>query len=222
MIFYVPNISSGEIKGDDTAHLLSMRVQSSNQIIITDLKGNYVDVELLEVDKKKKLITYRIVKTHFKDRKNNSVIIQAIPDRLYVEKMVEALGIHGVGKIYFFYSDRSAQQDIKIDRLQRILQRACELAEHKWAPEVIILEKGEINEILQQHQPIVLEQMNTSNSSENNSNHQAVLVGPEGGWSKSEIEKFHNLKLYFHSMGDVVYPAWLAGFAYLERCKFKK
>jgi len=45
----------------------------------------------------------------------------------------------------------------------------------------------------------------------------SALVGPEGGWSQEEKDFFINNNFQFYNLGDIIYPAWLAGFGYFER-----
>lgn len=219
MIFYVPDIFAKEIENPHSAHMFSMRVRYKDKLVITDLQGNYAKVQIKHVDKKNKLISYHLRKAYTRENTNSGVLIQALPDKLYLEKLVEVAALQGMKEIIFFYSERSVRQKLKEDRLQRIILRACELSEHYWAPTLTFIEESELDEYLDKYKPVVLEQVDESDSNPQTSNNQTILVGPEGGWSSSEIEKFKTLGLPFHSMGEVVYPAWLAGFAYFERNK---
>jgi RsmE family RNA methyltransferase len=219
MIFYIPDIDAQVVQDPHSAHMIAMRLRYNDEVVVTDLKGNWANVQIQEVDKKTKSIRFQVLTTQTSENKNTGVLFQAMPDKIYMEKLVEVAALQGVHTIYFFNSERSIKGGFKEDRLQRIILRACELAEHYWAPQIEFVDELQLSELIQQHKPIVLEQVENTNSDDLNSKNQAILVGPEGGWSKSEIERFHSLQLPFHSMGDVVYPAWLAGFAYFERSK---
>ena len=201
-----------------SAHMLSMRLRYKDKVVVTDLQGNWARVSIGEVDKKHKLVKYHLRKRGYVENTNRGVLIQAVPDKLYLEKLVEVAALQGMQKIYFYYSERSVRQKIKEDRLQRIILRACELSEHYWAPQIEFVEENTVDELLRDLQPVVLEQAQEGRLTASEPS-EAILVGPEGGWSRSEIEHFQELGLHFASMGDTVYPAWLAGFAYFERTK---
>ncbi len=219
MIFFVPDITKKEVETPYSAHMLSMRVRYKDKAIITDLQGNWARIQIKEVDKKNRLIKYHLRKSYFQENTNRGVLFQAIPDKIYLDKLVEVAAIGGIKKIVLFYSERSVRQSVKSDRLQRILLRGCELAEHYWAPEIQLIEnKQELEAMINLHKPIVLEgESDILKKADTLTD--SVLVGPEGGWSEREIENFAEMGLSFASMGSMVYPAWLAGYSYFERLK---
>lgn len=219
MIFYVPDIEAKEVETPHSAHMLSMRLRYKDKVVVTDLKGNYAKVSIGQVDKKHKLIKYHIRKRYHQENTNEGILIQAVPDKIYLEKLVEVAALQGMQKIYFYYSERSVRQKIKPERLQRIVLRGCELAEHYWAPEIEFVEENKVEELLTSLQPAVLEKEPENIAELGKDSPQTVLVGPEGGWSQSEVAYFQKLGLNFTSLGDTVYPAWLAGFTYFERIK---
>ncbi|MGL4758728.1 MAG: RsmE family RNA methyltransferase, partial [Patescibacteria group bacterium] len=47
-----------------------------------------------------------------------------------------------------------------------------------------------------------------------NSKSSVVVVGPEGGFSKREIEFFNQHKYQFFSFKSNVLPSWIAGYSY--------
>ena len=218
MIFYVPHIEAKEVETPHSAHMLSMRLRYKDKVVVTDLRGNWARVSIGMVDKKHKLVKYHIRKQGAVENTNRGVLIQAVPDKLYLEKLVEVAALQGMERIYFYYSERSVRQKIKEDRLQRIILRACELSEHYWAPEISFVEAADVENLLREHRPTVLEQV-TEGVTTTDTPAKNILVGPEGGWSQTEITYFRTLSLPFQSMGESVYPAWLAGFAYFERKK---
>lgn len=218
MIFYVPDITKKEVETPHSAHMLSMRVRYKDKARITDLQGNWARIQIKEVDKKNKLIKYHLRKSYYEENTNSGVLFQAIPDKSYLEKLMEVAAIQGMKKIFLFHSERSVKQHVKFERLQRIILRGCELAENYWEPEVEFIDKQEdLEELIRLHKPVVLEHKRERSAEVEHNN--TIIIGPEGGWSASEIEYFQSLDLSFHSMGKTVYPAWLAGFSYFERCK---
>ena len=222
MIFYVPDVDAREVETPHSAHMLSMRVRYKDKIVVTDLKGNWARASVGNVDKKHKLVKYHLRKRGEVENTNSGVLVQAIPDKLYLEKLVEVGALQGMKKIYFYYSERSVRQKIKEDRLQRIVLRACELSEHYWAPEIEFVEGNAVEGLLAELKPVVLEASKVGKEAglvETNERAEAILVGPEGGWSRGELAGFKETGLKFASLGETVYPAWLAGFAYFERQK---
>jgi 16S rRNA U1498 N3-methylase RsmE len=237
MNFFVPKLVSQELSVLDSAHLWSMRVGVGDCFDCTDLCGNPAKLTVLSIDKKSKRIKIKIDNLCKVIDSSAGVLFQAIPDKVYLDKLMEVLPLMGgnlaslegdsnsgsnfvgVGKCFLFFADRSVKYSLNLDRLDKILIRSCEQSQKAYKPQLIFVEsQSELQELINKHQPVVLDCQTIKNTDskdmQNSTKIKSVLVGPEGGWSKQELEDFRAVELDFESLGSVVYPSWLAGFRY--------
>ena len=145
-------------------------------------------------------------------------MFQAVTDKVYLEKLVEIAPHANIDTIYLFSSDRSPVSNYILERLQRILARSCEQAQKVFMPVIREIETADIDKLLLKYKPTVLE-LETKSTEIISNIQNTLIVGPEGGWTLEEIQKFKTLHLPFHSFGDVVYPAWLAGYTWFTKLK---
>jgi RsmE family RNA methyltransferase len=215
MYFYVQNIHSRSVSGEEAAHLFSMRVKPGDLVTLCNFQGEFGTAVIQNVDKAKRNIEFEWKdKTLEKKSDTPHILIQAITDKHYMEKLVEILPLAEIHTLYLFPSDHSVPGTIQIQRLEKILIRSCEQSETIWMPKIQLITKQELESIIKQFKPVVLA-CNSQESFDSNSNpFQACLVGPEGGWSESELQFFNALNLSIISIGKTVYPAWFAGSAF--------
>jgi RsmE family RNA methyltransferase len=216
MQFYIPNLNAKTLTEDQSAHLFVMRVQEGKIYKATDLEGRIGQVKITRVDKKSKTIEFEQSDIPKKVEFVPKVMFQAIPDKVYLDKLCEVLPLSGVTDLYLFYSDFSIQYPINVERIGKILIRSCEQGEVAYLPKIVVLNKADLEVELSRFSPVVLDCGLEANSATTFSNSQPALIGPEGGWSESEIKYFHSLKLPFFSLGSIIYPAWIAGLIYYK------
>lgn len=195
-----------------------MRVQVGSSCQVTDLKGNQATIKVTYIDKKTKSIEFEIIEQKEEFDYLNKTLFQAIPDKVYLEKLVETLPLVKVKTCYLFWSDRSVEYTINWDRLNGILTRSCEQSQSCYKPKFeVIKNKQELNKVLEQKKPLVLECKNMATvqfevaKKAITKDQKSVLVGPEGGWSNKEIQLFKDTKLEFVHLGELILPSWLAG-----------
>lgn len=216
MYFYHPEIDSEISIGEPAAHLFSCRVELGETVFLTDLQGTLAEVVISDVDKKNKQISYEILdKKEFSDDFNQKLLIQAITDKTYLEKLMEIIALAGVSEIILFESEFSLKQNVNLERLDRILVRSCEQSERVFKPEINVVKDQNLDDLITKYNPVVLDQNGIEKAKIDLSLlKMPVLVGPEGGWSEKEKQKFVENKLNLVSLGEVVFPAWLAGFSW--------
>jgi RsmE family RNA methyltransferase len=214
MQFYIPNLNAKTLTEEQSAHLFVMRVQEGKVYKATDLEGYIGQVKITKVDKKSKTIEFEQSDIPKQVQFTRKVMFQAIPDKVYLDKLCEVLPLSGVTDLYLFYSDFSIQYPINIERISKILIRSCEQAEVAYLPKIIVLNKKDLDIELKKYLPVVLDCGISQTPSTKHSLMCPAIVGPEGGWSQSEITYFKSIKLSFQSLGSIVYPAWIAGLIY--------
>lgn len=242
MYFFVPEIKNHFVRGEDSTHLFSMRVRIDEEITITDLNGSLQKVKITKVDKKNRAVEWKIIKEEKLENRNKNILIQAQTDKIYLEKLAEITPLANIKKIYIVETENSANQGIKKDRLEKIIIRSCEQSEKVYKPKIEIVDKKDFENLLRSYKPTVLDcylpgynssprHSRVGGNPPKNQKHEiekqplfeekkqslCAAIGPEGGWSNKERELFVKLDLDFASLGETIYPAWIAGYTYFTK-----
>jgi 16S rRNA (uracil1498-N3)-methyltransferase len=181
-----------------------MRLSLDEIIVACDQKGKVAKIKVTQIDKKS--YSFEILESWEESLLTSKIIFQAQIDKVYLDKLVEMLPLGQITELVIFASDNSQVQNINLDRLNKILIRSCEQCHLAYKPKISVSSVS-LEQILQDYSPIILEKNDQKIS---NLNFQKVLVGPEGGWSQREKQLFANFMTC--SLGNLVYPAWIAGY----------
>ncbi len=194
-LFYQPEISSGILAPEESRHAIKvLRLESGAVIELTDGKGNLYQARLTEHDPRH--CAFKITKTISIPKRNFSIHIGIAPaknaDRMewMVEKCVEI----GIEKISFLLCKTSERKTISMERLNKIIISAIKQSRQAWLPALYgMMPFGKFIETCDASQKFI------SSVDENNPNHlaqmvsprmdYAVLIGPEGDFTKGEIEQ---------------------------------
>jgi RsmE family RNA methyltransferase len=229
MHFYIPNLKAAALNEAEAAHLFVMRVQENKTYRASDLNGRVCKIMITKVNKKSKTIEFEQAEIPKTTQFQPKTMFQAIPDRVYLDKLCEVLPLSGVTDLFLFYSQNSIEYPINKERITKILIRSCEQSEVAYLPKIIVLNQQDLDIELKKHQPTVLD-CDLLNTFETQKGlvppvkgvaakltgvvllpHQPALIGPEGGWTETEIQYFKGFNLVFASLGTIIYPAWIAG-----------
>jgi RsmE family RNA methyltransferase len=224
MQFYIPNLNAKTLTEEQSAHLFVMRVQEGKVYKATNLEGRVGQFKITKVDKKTKTIDFEQSDIPKQIEFKPKLMFQAIPDKVYLNKLCEVLPLSGVTDLYLFYSDFSIQYPINMERISKILIRSCEQGEVAYLPKITVLNKKDLDIELKKHLPIVLDcgvsqiphQSPDPTSPAVEESMRPAIIGPEGGWSQEEITYFKSLNLPFQSLGSMVYPAWIVGLIFSQ------
>jgi RsmE family RNA methyltransferase len=216
MFFLLNNAENGIVNDFTFQHLKSHRVEVGQKFWGTDFGGLAYECKLLTWDRKKEFARYEILQTLTKSTPLKHILVQAIPDKNYLDKLVEVATLAGFGKIILFESKFSPKYNLNLDRIQKISLQAALLAEFAQLP---LIEFRSFKSLVEDQDvlknSIIMSQHGKLNSTTNQKaeNKQSyVWVGPEGGWSAEEDQRFDELKIPKISLAEgVIYPAWLAG-----------
>jgi len=214
MYFFDSNLN-GQITPPNSQHLISCRINIGDIIKISNFQGTVLEVKISKFEKSQNIFEYEILNQRTFPKPTPKILFQAMISKVYLEKLFEVLPIIGITKIYLFESQFSPKHNLSLSRLQAILTRSLEQSENPFYPENIYLKKSEIKGLLTTHKPVLLNQINQKTELKI-SNSNSVLVGPEGGFSDQELTEFTQLGLTQISLGDKVFPAWLAGYTYFS------
>jgi 16S rRNA (uracil1498-N3)-methyltransferase len=235
MHFYIPDLKANILNEFEASHLFVMRVQENKVYKACDLSGKTCKITITKVDKKTKTIEFEQAEIPKTAQYAPKYMFQAIPDKVYLDKLCEVLPLSGVTDLFLFYSDNSIEYPINKERITKLLIRSCEQAQVAYLPKIVVLNKQDLDIELKRHQPIVLDCSFSNNMKVEEKqippvkgvaakrtgvfslNHQPAIIGPEGGWTQSEIKHFQGLKLELGSLGSIIYPAWIAGLVWESR-----
>lgn len=219
MFFRLNKIENGFLDDYAFQHLKSHRIEVGQKFWGTGFNGLAYECKLLTWDKKKEVATYEVLQTISKVTPLKHILVQAIPDKSYLDKLVEIATLAGFSKIILFESKFSPKYSLNLERILKISLQAALLAEFAKLP-IIELHpfKKLIEEELVIKKSIILSQygeLSTHDDLNQEDSQKYVWVGPEGGWSNDEDRKFDELKISKISLAEgVIYPAWLAGSAW--------
>lgn len=201
MKLFIGSISSDEVRlrEEEQHHILKvLRMNAGEEIFITDGKGNLVQGNLIISGKK---VDIDIKKRFPKEKEpENKLHIAIAPTKnmdrfeFFIEKSVE-LGITEITPVLCANSERKI---LKIDKIQKQIESACKQSLKVYFPVInpLISLKDFIQKekhplyvahCYKEYEKVLLNKIwdQTSNP--------VILIGPEGDFSKKEIEElYHN------------------------------
>jgi 16S rRNA (uracil1498-N3)-methyltransferase len=198
--FYVEDIAAEEIVLDEdtSKHVVSvLRMKEGQRLQLTDGKGHLLEAEITDAHKKKCAV--KINKRHFTnagDRKaiiGISILKNASRFEWFLEKATEI----GITEIIPLICDRTEKEHFRYDRMKGILVSALLQSQQVWLPVLHqpigfgqLLRQEEINTIEQRFIAHCLPEMKRGLGDllDASKPAQVVLIGPEGDFTKEEID----------------------------------
>ncbi|GAX87695.1 16S rRNA (uracil1498-N3)-methyltransferase [Lebetimonas natsushimae] len=178
------------LTGDEHKYLFKVRRIKKNELIkIRNLKDDYLYIyKIDEINKKNAFLTL-VEKKHMPNKPEKFFhIAWCIIDTKNIEKILPSLNEIGVGKITFVYCDFSQRNfKLKIDRIKKILINSCQQCGRSDLMEIEILNSSK--EFFEKYKNFSVLNFNGKKIDSADIT-QPVLIGPEGGFSESEEEKF--------------------------------
>jgi len=211
--FYIEEKIEGkkEIEIFDEAILHQMknvfRLEKGDRVIFFDGEGrDYECITELISKKEGKFIVEKIVDVFIPDKKVTLFIslIKKENFELAIEKATEL----GVSKIVPIISERVQKKNIDLSRCRRIIKEASEQCGRGDLPE--ISEPIELENIFNDDiENFIAFDMSGKKMSESNFSvlSPKLLIGPEGGWSDSELNFFQEKNISLYSLGQTVLRA---------------
>ena len=173
-----------------------LRGNEGDLVHVTDGKGNLAEVEITSISKKAVEGKVIDLKTNF-EQKNYYLHVAIAPtktmERLecFLEKATEI----GIDEITFLQTFHSERKNIKIERIEKIVQSATKQSLKAYLPKVNDLTK--FNEFIKQdfegftkciaHCEADIERTPLRTVLENNPQKILIMIGPEGDFSRDEI-----------------------------------
>jgi 16S rRNA (uracil1498-N3)-methyltransferase len=195
LLFYQPDIDRGSLflSEDESKHIVRvLRSENGDVLELTNGRGSFFNVRLTKADPRKCL--FEIIERHDTKKRNFSIHVAIAPtknaDRIewFVEKSVEI----GIDKISFMLCQTSERKSINLERIEKIAISAMKQSGQCWLPELsaikplkeILLSKASqrFMAYVDPSNPIHLKSLVEVNQD------YLVLIGPEGDFSKEELQ----------------------------------
>ena len=198
--FYEPNILEGTenyiITGENCRHISrSLRMTTGDEIILTDGKGTDFQTEITNITESTVEVKIISCEKSENEAKVRLHLYQGVPKsdkmELIIQKFTE-LGGYSVTptKTEFIVSDISGKEEKKIGRWQKIALEAAMQSKRAYIPEIksplkfkdAIKNAPGVKLLLYEGGGIPLKELVKGNEDI------SIFVGPEGGFSKNEVE----------------------------------
>lgn len=213
-----------------------LRLDAGDKVIVFDGSGNDFECEILpEVTLSRagrekprgadqlRLAVHNVRPSQYMPERK-IILYQAIIKKDKFEWVVEKATELGVTDIVPVITERSEKKDLNMERLNKI---AIEASEQCGRGDISVVHSARLNLKEVFVNPIVKDgsksitglAFHTNGTARLNlkEGSLAVFIGPEGGWSPSELEMFHNNKIQICSLGNQVLRAETAAIVALSK-----
>ena len=202
--FYITDYSSSQkeivLDEDASRHVVQvLRMEEGEKLNLTDGKGSLITGEVIDANKKHcsvKIIDSRL--TTFSSRKI-TIAISLLKNTSRFEWFLEKATEIGVSEIIPLICERTEKQKFRYDRMKGICISAMLQSQQAWLP--LLHEPKQFNRLaIEQFDNPQKFIAHCEESGQKNSlssfkplNHSTILIGPEGDFTKHEIElALHN------------------------------
>lgn len=196
-LFYAPDIKGDhyQLPEDESKHATRvLRLEMGDEVILTDGKGNWMPSEIIDAHAKRCLIRVKEVNSNYQPLPYQLHMAVAPTKNIsrfewFLEKATE-IGIH---KIIALRTEHSERKDVKLNRLEKVITSAMKQSLKAWHPELegMISFKDLINSEFSGKKFIAWCEAKPEERMEKHlskGEKALILIGPEGGFSSTEIE----------------------------------
>jgi 16S rRNA (uracil1498-N3)-methyltransferase len=240
--FYIGNIidepiKSGSLLNIDSPSLYDQlrkvfRLKNGDHIIAFDGSGYDYECELISGEHHKKgELTLRVLSAtksqYIGDR--NITLFVAVPKKDTLEWIVEKATELGISNIVPIISERTEKKAINRERLEKIIIEASEQSGRGDIPKLGALEllekalnksKSDQSIVFHTVGDILFE--NDEDKETINNKDLSIFIGPEGGWSEDEIDKFRKSGFIIRKLGEQILRTETATIATLSLVLFSE
>jgi 16S rRNA (uracil1498-N3)-methyltransferase len=198
--FYIEEITAKDnlvLNEETSKHVVQvLRMQNREQLQLTNGKGNLFTAEI--IDNNRKRCAVKIVQTsNFKPQTSNiTIAISLIKNANRFEWFLEKAAEIGITEIIPLICTRTEKQHFRHDRMQGILISAMLQSQQNFLP--VLHEPVKFNEVISkatQEQKMIAHCEDENNKVQltskllNPSSSKLILIGPEGDFTKEEIQQ---------------------------------
>ena len=192
---YVPSQKEIVLDDDTSRHVVQvLRMKEGEKLNLTDGKGNLITAEI--ADAHKKHCSVKIIDSRFttQDSRKVAIAISLLKNTSRFEWFLEKATEVGVSEIIPLICERTEKQKFRYDRMKGICISAMLQSQQTWLP--VLHEPKQINHLAIEQfgdQQKFIAHCEESGQKNNLStfqpfNHSTILIGPEGDFTKQEIE----------------------------------
>ncbi|GAA6138584.1 RsmE family RNA methyltransferase [Arenicella sp. 4NH20-0111] len=206
--FYLPELECDGVRVDlpetESAHALqSRRLKSGARINLINGRGLTGQAEIIKTTKRLVTVQVESVTSHVRSEPGLTIAV-AMPKGDRQKVMVDMLTQLGVTTIIPLVSRYSVTnvKEAQIKKLQRLVIEACKQSQNPWFTE--IAHPSSIAAVLDQAAAAYYANQGGDSISEykNIEGPVTVLIGPEGGFSESEVDEFEKNEIASISVGQ--------------------
>lgn len=182
------------LKGDELHHLLNViRIEKNESLLLLNGRGLLIETAV-EMISKRELVLKKVALVQGK-RSFEIDLALGMPKREALELCLKQATELGFKRIYLIKSDYSQMKFPEKDRIEKLMVSALEQSNAPFLPEVYFSTWQEIS-WNRYRRGILLDSQTLRGQSvptEQLGGEELLIVGPEGGFSKSEIEYLHSI-----------------------------
>ena len=224
--FYIVDYDSSQkeivLDEDTSRHVVQvLRMKEEERLNLTDGKGNLITAEI--IDDHKRHCTVKVIDSRFTSHTSRkiAIAISLLKNTNRFEWFLEKATEIGISEIIPLICERTEKQKFRYDRMKGICISAMLQSQQCWLPEVhepvkyieyiksITDHNGLIKFIAHCEEPAEKQNLSTFQSF----NHSTILIGPEGDFTKQEIELALQTNFIPVSLGETRLRTETAGVA---------
>lgn len=181
---------------DTSKHIVQvLRMQNGEQLQLTDGKGNLFTCEITDNNRKRCTVTIKQTVNQQRTTTNVTIAISLVKNSSRFEWFLEKATEIGITEIIPLICTRTEKQNFRHDRMNGILISAMLQSQQTWLP--ILHEPVKFNEAVNkasQQQKFIAHceeennKVQLTNQLINKSTNKLILIGPEGDFTKEEID----------------------------------
>ncbi|MAQ22457.1 MAG: 16S rRNA (uracil(1498)-N(3))-methyltransferase [Flammeovirgaceae bacterium] len=207
-LFYTSNPNATILEDDEFFHCTKvLRNRENDNIFLTDGRGNLFESKILKIKKNHCVIKkLKKIKT-IKKNNTNHVVCSIIKSQNRLEWMIEKLTEIGIDEITFISTKYSERSNINYKRIDKKIISALKQCKSLFKPkvnELISLNEFLKNEYKKSNKYVADISSKIEMKKNNNNENSLILVGPEGDFSKEELEILNKKGYQGISLGNQV------------------
>jgi 16S rRNA (uracil1498-N3)-methyltransferase len=209
--FYIEDITAENglitLTEDASRHIVQvLRMKKGEQLQLTDGKGNLLTSEITDDNKKKCVVKIKVTRHTEQGPRKISIGISLIKNAGRFEWFLEKATEIGITEIIPMICERTEKQHFRFERMKNILVSAMLQSQQSWLPEM--KEAKSFDDIIKhsmQSQKFIAhcvedKKVSLTDAINAATDSQIILIGPEGDFTKSEIES----ALHYHFIPVII------------------
>lgn len=192
--FFVEDLNNKQIVLDEdtSKHINVLRMQRSEEVLLTDGKGKKAKAFIVDDNRKKCVVEISSLQTEEEKKPKVAIGISLIKNASRFEWFLEKATEIGVNEIIPLICARTEKEKFRYDRMQNILISAMLQSQQCWLP--VLREPIEFAKALQLsfEQKFIAHCLAEQKQSLSAHTHDAasiILIGPEGDFTEEEIKE---------------------------------